>query len=71
MNADAVIRLIGSQHNYESAGRALLLVGAGAPSDTLQVGWLYVNTSATNDTDLLYVWDVSGGSWSACDTMVA
>jgi hypothetical protein len=71
MNADATLRLLGSRHNYEAAGRALIIVGAGAPSDTADVGWLYVNTSTTSDVNILYVWDVTAGSWSACDTMVA
>ncbi len=45
MNADAVIRLLGSKHNYEAAGRALHATSTATPTTSTHTAHLVEDTT--------------------------
>ena len=50
------------------SGRAAILVGAGAPDDTADVGLVYIRTDGSNGDEVIYTWDSTASTW---DVMTA
>ena len=64
MTAQSVLEDLRSAGSLNPSNRALIITGDGVPSDTANVGIVYINTaSGAAGNARIYVWDAVGTTW--------